>query len=467
MQINPILKTDSYKASHYAAFPPGTTNAYYYLESRGGRYGALPFFGLQGFLRDYLSGRFCENSDIDDAADFFSRHGEPFNESGWRKIADQRKHGGNLPVRIKAVKEGTVVPTHSPMLTCESTDPELAWLPSWIETMLMRGVWYPTTVCARSYACKQVIHRYLTETANAPLAELPFKLHDFGARGVSSAESAAIGGAAHLVNFKGSDTAEGIAWMQYHYGSGSDGIPAFSIPAMEHSTVLAWGRRGEIDAYRNMLSQFAKPGKILACVSDTYDYWETVENIWCGELRDEVAKSGAIIVIRPDSGHPPEVVLKTVQAIARKCGSEKNLRGYTVLPSFFRVIQGDGNDDEDSIEAILHELTSHGFSASNVAFGMGGGLLQKLDRDTQKFAYKMSEVTVGGEVRAVRKEPKTDMGKASKSGRFSLVVQDGKLTTVAGDNAPGDMLETVFENGVVTRHQDLDEVRKLAGKEFT
>lgn len=464
MRINPLLLVDSYKPSHWLQFPPETTNTYYYLESRGGRYGSTPFFGLQGFLRDHLAGTFVTRSDVDDAAELLEKHGEPFNREGWSRVLE--KHDGQLPIRIKAVKEGAIVPTHEVLLTVESTDPELFWLPSWIETMLMRGVWYPTTVCARSYYCKKVIHSYLAETANAPLAELPFKLHDFGARGVSSSESAAIGGAAHLVNFKGSDTLEGVAWLEHHYGAGSDGVAAFSIPAMEHSTVLAWGRENEVGAYRNMLSKFAKPGKILACVSDTYDYWNTVENIWGGELRDEVARSGATVVVRPDSGHPPEVVLKTIQTLARKCGSEKNLRGYTVLPSFLRVIQGDGNDSEDSIEAILAELKNHGYSASNVAFGMGGGLLQKLDRDTQRFAYKMSELTVGGEVRPVCKSPKTDPTKASKSGRFSLVMQDGRPKTIPGDCAQGDLLETVFEDGEIKRVQGLDEIRKLAGREF-
>ena len=183
-KCNPLLRQDSYKSSHYLAYPPDTSNSYYYLESRGGRYGALPFFGLQGFLRDHLSGTFCTGDDINEAAPVLEKHGEPFNAEGWRRIAFD--HGGMLPLRIKAVREGTIIPTHQVMLTCESTDPVCDWLPSWVETMLMRGVWYPTTVAARSYACKRVIHQYLNETANAPLSELPFKLHDFGARGVSS-----------------------------------------------------------------------------------------------------------------------------------------------------------------------------------------------------------------------------------------------------------------------------------------
>jgi nicotinamide phosphoribosyltransferase len=461
---NPLLRTDGYKPSHIFQFPKNTTNTHYYGESRGGRYGRIPFFGLQGFSREYLCGTYCSKRDIEEASDTFNKYGVGFDKNAWMLLLD--RHEGHLPIRIKAVKEGTVVSPHNVLFTVETTDPDFFWLPSYIETALLRGIWFPSTVCARSYACKEVIYEYLNETANAPMAELPFKLHDFGGRGTSSAESAAVGGAAHLVNFKGSDTLEGMEWMEFHYGSGSDGIAAFSINAMEHSTVLAWTRDGEIDAYRNMLRKFASPNKIIACVSDAYDYFNTVENIWCGELKEEVARSGATIVIRPDSGVPSEVCLKTMRIIERKIGCEKNLRGYKVLPSFFRVIQGDGNDNEDSISEILLTLKQNGYSASNIAFGMGGGLLQKLDRDTNKWAYKMSEITVDGEVRPVSKSPATDMGKVSKAGRFSLIEKNGELVTVSGENHPNDHLETVFENGKLIRFQNIDDIRALAGKRF-
>lgn len=360
-RVNPLMKTDSYKTGHWQQFPPGTTNTYYYGESRGGRYGAILWFGLQGFCQDNLVGRYCNAQDVVRAADRTHRHGTAFNEEGWLRIVT--KHEGKLPIRIKAVKEGTLVPTNEVPFTVESLDPELAWLPGWIETQILRGVWYPSTVGTKSYYCKKVIAQYLDETSNSPAAELPFKLHDFGARGASSGETACIGGAAHLANFKGTDTLEGVEWMSHHYGDGVDGIPGFSINAMEHSTVLAWGPEGEEDAFRNMLIRYAAPGKIIACVSDTYDYWNVVENIWGGELRDVVKKSGATVVIRPDSGKsPPEVVLRTCQILDRKIGCETNLRGFKVLPSFYRIIQGDGNDDETSVEAILAELKALGFA---------------------------------------------------------------------------------------------------------
>jgi nicotinamide phosphoribosyltransferase len=464
MRHNLILDTDSYKASHYRQYPPGTEKLFGYVESRGGRYPQTVFFGLQYFLARYLA-RPISAADIAEAAAFLQPHGEPFPEAGWRHILEH--HGGLVPVRIRAVPEGSVVPVHNVLATVESTDPTVPWVVGWIETQLMR-LWYPTTVCTRSYFCKQVIFAYLERTADDPAGELPWKLHDFGGRGVSSAESAGIGGAAHLVNFLGSDTIEGARYAQAFYGSQAP-VAGFSIPAMEHATVTAWGRGAEVDAYRNMIA--AHPEfPVLACVSDSYDVDAAVEDLWTGELLDEVKASGKTIVIRPDSGDPVEVNLRLLRILERKVGMTINGKGYKVLPSFFRLIQGDGNHDEEDIERILAALAEHGYSASNIAFGMGGGLLQKLDRDTQRFAFKLSEIVVAGQARPVAKDPKTDPGKRSKAGRLDLVVQDGAFTTVtipAGlAQVPGSELVTVYDNGVLGAPASLDEVRERAGSAF-
>src|SRR5262245_41367109 len=194
MKPNLTLDTDSYKASHFLQYPPNTTGMYSYFESRGGRYGSTLFFGLQYLLVEYLGGATFTRADIDEAARFMKKHGEPFNREGWEALL--RKHGGRLPIRIKAVPEGTVVPTHSVLLTAESTDPEFFWLVSGLETKLVR-LWYPITVATQSFYIKRTILEYLNETSDNPAAEIGFKLHDFGSRGVSSTESAGIGGMAH------------------------------------------------------------------------------------------------------------------------------------------------------------------------------------------------------------------------------------------------------------------------------
>jgi nicotinamide phosphoribosyltransferase len=451
---NLILDTDSYKSSHWLQYPPDTTGMYSYFESRGGRYGATVFFGLQYLLREYLSGPVVTMAAVDEAADFFQAHGEPFNRAAWAKLVD--KHGGHLPIRIRAVAEGTVVPTHNILMSAESTDPELFWIVSWLETILVR-LWYPITVATQSFYVKKDILEALTTSADDPLAEIPFKLHDFGSRGVSSRESAGIGGMAHLVNFQGSDTVEGVRFANHYYDHQMAG---FSIPAAEHSTITMWGRSRELEAYRNMVKQFAKPGKTVACVSDSFDLFHVVESFWGDDLRDEVRDSGGTLVIRPDSGNPVDVLLECLAILDRKVGMTKNTKGYKVLPKYYRIIQGDGVDP-DSIHGILVALHNHGYSASNLSFGMGGANLQKLNRDTQKFAFKCSEATVGGKSVNVFKDPATDNGKRSKAGRLALVQEAGRLRTVEGERKD-DLLVPVFEDGKVLVSYTLDEVRTNA-----
>lgn len=245
--------------------------------------------------------------------------------------------------------------------------------------------------------------------------------HDFGARGVSSAESAGIGGASHLVNFMGSDTVEGILLANHYYMENMAGL---SIPAAEHSTIGAWGRNKEVEAYRNMLNKFAKPGAIVAVVSDTYDIYEACEKHWGTTLKDQIVASGATVVIRPDSGDPATVVLKCLQILDEKFGSTVNTKGYKVL-NYVRLIQGDGVN-RDSIVEILDTINNAGYSTTNIAFGMGGALLQQVNRDTQKFAYKCSAVEKDGEWMDVYKDPITDPGKRSMAGRLDTTYQGGE-----------------------------------------
>ncbi|MCC6572717.1 MAG: nicotinate phosphoribosyltransferase [Planctomycetes bacterium] len=453
MNYNILLDTDSYKASHFLQYPPGTEGMYSYLESRGGRYGQTVFFGLQYLLSEYLS-KPVTAAMVDEAREFFAEHGVPFNYEGWMDVVNRL--GGRLPISIRAVPEGTLVPTSNVLMTVESTDKRAFWTVGYLETVLMR-MWYPITVATQSWHIRRIISDYLERTSDNASAEIGFKLHDFGSRGVSSSESAAIGGAAHLVNFIGSDTVAGARLANQVYGAK---MAAFSIPAAEHSTVTAWGREGEVDAYRNMLTQFAKPGKIVAVVSDSYDLWHAIEKLWCGTLKREVIDSGATVVIRPDSGNPPEVVLRAMKMLAEGFGTTFNTRGFKVL-NHVRVIQGDGVN-EDSIREILEVITRAGFSATNLAFGMGGALLQKLDRDTQKFAFKCSEITRNGHSVPVFKDPVTDPGKTSKKGRLDLILRNGHFRTVSGQGSYGSVLEEVFRNGEILRRETFDEIRARA-----
>lgn len=295
--LNLILDTDSYKSSHFLQYPPGTTRLFSYLESRGGRYPVTRFFGLQYILSRYLTRRVTMEM-VEEARAVIEAHGEPFPYEGWRRVVEV--HGGKLPLEIRAVPEGTLVPIHNVLMSCTNTDPELPWLPGWFETMLMR-VWYPTTVCTQSWHIREIIRQALEDTSDRAAEELPFKLHDFGSRGVSSRESAGIGGLAHLVNFQGSDTLEALRVGRNYYGAE---LAGFSIPAAEHSTITSWGKEHEVDAYRNMVRQFGKPGKVYAVVSDSYDLKHAINVHWGETLRKEVEESGGTLVVRPDSGDP-------------------------------------------------------------------------------------------------------------------------------------------------------------------
>jgi nicotinamide phosphoribosyltransferase len=449
-----ILNTDSYKVSMWKQYPEGTEYVYSYIESRGGKYDRTEFLGVQALAKELAKP--ITQEDIDLADRIWSAHGEPFNKAGWQYILDV--HNGRLPIRIRAAKEGLIIPTKNVLCTIENTDPNCFWLTTWVETAALRAIWYPTTVGTTSWHIKQEILNYLEKSGDP--STIGFKLHDFGARGVSSQESAAIGGAAHLVNFMGTDTISGVLYAMDVYGAD---ISGYSIPAAEHSTITSWGRENEVDAYRNMVKQFGGAGKIVAVVSDSYDIYEACK-MWGTELKDEVVNSGATIVIRPDSGDPVVVVPKMLRILGERFGFTVNEKGYKVLNNV-RVIWGDGINSV-SLSSILRCVVDvAGWSADNIAFGMGGGLLQQCDRDTLKFAMKCSSIGIKAsafgklEWRDVFKDPATDPGKTSKKGRVTLFRNEMYEYYTGVEDWMVDELKTYFENGEVKFTQTFEEVR--------
>lgn len=445
LSYNPILDTDSYKFSMFLQYPPRTTNIFSYIESRGGIFDKTVFFGLQVFIKNFLLTRITKEM-VYEAERIITLHGEPFNTVGWLYIVE--KHNGFLPVLIKSVKEGTVIPTKNVLVTVEVTDPECFWVTTFIETALLRSVWYPTTVATNSYHCKQIILKAL-EKSGTP-SSIDFKLHDFGARGVSSYESAAIGGLAHLINFKGTDNVPALIAAINYYDSKE--VVGHSIPASEHSTCTAWGRQNETFAYENMIRQFGSTHAVYACVSDSYDIYNAVGNIWGGTLKHLLVKNDSILVIRPDSGEPTEVLPKIMELAALKFGFTINNKGYKVINNV-RFIQGDGITIK-SLQPFIDSILNAGFSLDNIAFGMGGGLLQHVNRDDQKFAMKCSAALVDGVWIDVCKDPVTDPGKKSKMGHLQVVkTLSGDVVTFREDEhikTPSvPLLHTVYEwNGI-------------------
>lgn len=456
MHYNFCLNTDSYKASHYLQYPPNTTHLSAYIESRGGEYENALFFGLQIFLKEYLS-RPITQQNIDEAESVLTAHGLPFNRAGWQYILD--RHQGFLPLRIDAIPEGMVLPIRHCMVQVVNTDPACYWLTTYVETALLRAVWYPTTVATRSWYCRQIIKEYLDKTADSSAA-LPFKMHDFGARGASSLETAAIGGLAHLVNFQGTDTLYGLIAARDYYHEPMAGV---SIPAAEHSTIITWGREHEVDAYANMLDQFSGPNKMVAVVSDSYNIFEAVEHLWGTQLKERVMSNGGTIIIRPDSGNPVKVVCKTLEILMEKFSYTINSKGYRLLPPYLRLIQGDGISYA-TIKAILAEMAANKLSADNVAFGIGAELLQKLNRDTMEFAMKVSAVNINGVWHEVFKDPITGLEKRSKKGRLALIKTANVYQTIklAELGSATNLLQPVFENGKILQDWDLKTIRHRA-----
>ncbi len=432
--FNLMLASDSYKYSHAGQYPPGTEIVSSYLESRGGMFPETTVIGPQLIIKKYLVGQVVTAAKIDEAEAVINAHMGPgtFNRAGWEHILTV--HNGHLPIIIRAVPEGTTHPTGTVLMSIENTDPKCYWLTNFLETLISQ-VWYPITVATQSREMKKLIGRYMAETGGS-IAGLEFKLHDFGFRGVSSTESAAIGGLAHLVNFKGTDTVQALVAARDYY---SEPMAGFSIPASEHSTITSWGRSNELDAYRNMLELY--PSGLMACVSDSYDIFKACE-MWGGPLNDMVLARDGVLVIRPDSGDPPTVLLKMLNILGDKFGYTTNFLGYKLLNPKVRIIQGDGVDYA-MVGRVLETLKINGWAADNLAFGSGGALLQKMNRDTQKFAIKASWIQVNGEGRDVYKEPITAEFKKSKRGRFNT-------------------LPIVFENGKLVREQTLAEIRALA-----
>ena len=452
--------TDGYKFTHAHQYPPGTEYVYSYFEARGGEFPWTLWFGIQYLLIRYFSGIVVTQEKIDKAAERVAAYfGNPelFNREGWEYIL--KEHGGKLPLVIKAVAEGSVIPTRNVLMTVENTDPKCWWLTNYVESLLSQ-VWYPSTVATISRAIKKDIWDALVRSGTATDAQVAFMLHDFGLRGSTSMESAAIGGAAHLVNFLGTDTFPATEFLMDYYEAA---MPGFSIPAAEHSTITSWGKEHELDAFRNMLKQF--PTGPVAVVSDSWNIWNAAKQFWGRDLKTQVLKRDGFVVIRPDSFEDiPRDLPQFLEVLAHEFEAPSNDKGYRVLPDQVRVIQGDGIK-RNTVKPILEAVMDRGFSADNLAFGSGGGLLQDCNRDTSQYAFKASSIIVNGKQRDVYKQPIGMASKNSKRGRLKLVKHPQFKTATGGSE-----YMTVAENftyvGPAPRENTSDGIREAADQLF-
>ncbi len=456
---NIIINVDNYKHCHYSLYPPGTQYVSSYIESRGGDFSSTLFVGLQAFLREYLM-RPITLEDIDEAEFIEREQGMHFNRDNWLGILNE--HGGYLPVEIEAVPEGTVVPSRNVLVQLINTDPKYWWVTSFFETCLLRAVWYPTTIGTVSWLVKQIMRDSLEHTSDNPQI-LRHMLHDYGARGVSSQESAALGGLAHLVNFSQSDTVPGILAAKRYYNAGH---VSNSGPNSEHAGFCAWGRENETAALRNMLEKYRDNGVALL-LTDSYDHENCVKNIIGRELKEMIQNFPGLVGVRPDSGDVVQVTADTTEWLMDAFGYETNSKGFKVLPRYVRVVQGDGVNF-NALPKIFIEMERRKLSAENALFGMGGGLLQHHNRDTMNFGQKASAVCVDGVWRDIFKSPTGAGFKVSKKGRLALKYADGTFTTVPRDSIPAaeNVLIPVFRNGKLLKKWDFTELIARSEREY-
>lgn len=468
MKNNLINLTDSYKFSHFNQYPEGTEYVHSYLESRGGIYDAIVVTGMQYYLKEFLAQKITQEN-LNETEELCKMHGVPFNKAGWQHIITF--HGGRLPVVIRALPEGTVVRPKEVIMTIENTDPNCAWLTSFLETLLLK-VWYPTTVASKARYVRKLIEAHHTKTMD-DISGVPFAYHNFGDRGSSSVETAAIGGYAHLTQFMGTDNFNALTLCRDYY---SEKMAGFSIVASEHSTVTSHAREKEYD----MITKYLEDNKgqaIIACVLDSYDIYKAVDFV-TSKLKAKIeSENYPIFVIRPDSGDQIEVVGKILDIMEENgVATTINSKGYTMFNKY-RIIWGDGVTPE-AIDKILAYIATRGYAAGNMAFGSGGDIMQNVNRDTCKFAVKCSAVCINGVWKDVFKDPVTDQGKKSKKGRLTFVRwktkgwADKKVSqhqTIRMDSFDPelheDLMVEIFRDGVILNKTTLAEVRELSRNE--
>ncbi len=432
-------------AGHFLQYP-SVDKMVAYGEFRAPYRGAVDdnrfvFYGMRYIVETYLARQWTAR-DLDDAERFFSTHNAGASAYPWpRELFWKfvRENDGYFPVRVQALPEGTCAHIHVPVyqITAEA---DYAPLITYLETLLTH-VWYPSTVATLARRTRELLEREFARSVDGADAwQLNYRLHDFGFRGCTCTEQAVLGGAAHLLSFDGTDNMAAAYYAQYALNGGRP--VASSIPASEHSVMTAW--HSERAAIENMIDKFGSG--MFSVVMDSYDYRAALERVLPAVAGAQKLKGGCM-VLRPDSGDPVEVVLMALHAAERCFGTRLNARGYKVLLGA-AVIQGDGVGF-DSIQRMLAAVHGAGFSAQCVAYGMGGGLLQRVDRDTMSFATKLSHLRLRALPpgappgmpleRDIMKKPKSDSAKISLPGVLSVRRVHGVPTVFPAD-APHDAL---------------------------
>jgi nicotinamide phosphoribosyltransferase len=488
------LLCDFYKVSHKAQYPAGTETVYSTWTPRETRIPGVTEvvnFGLQGFILKYLVEYFNEHffdrqiCEVIEEYERVLKYTLGIENPDSEHIADLWTLG-YLPLEIKALPEGTRVPIRVPMATVENTDPRYFWLTNYIETIWSAEIWQSCTSATISAEYRRILDGWATKTTGST-AGVEYQAHDFSIRGLTSLDTAAKSGAAHLLSFVGTDNIPGICYLENYYGANIEKeMVGTSIPATEHSVMCAYGQ-DELSSYRRIITEIYPTG-LVSVVSDTWDLWKVMTEVLPALKEDIMARDGKL-VIRPDSGDPADIICGTssnpnrvhtrevkdpkrspdyfgvVELLWDEFGGTINDQGYKVLDSHVGAIYGDSITPERAND-ICARLERKGFASTNIVFGVGSYTFQYQTRDTFGFAMKSTWVKVNGEGVAIFKDPATDVNKVKKSlkGRVVVVEDAGKLVAIDGlteetEKDYDSLLETVLLNGLVTRFETLADIR--------
>lgn len=477
--MNSMLLCDFYKLSHRNMYPKGTETVYSTWTPRASRVSgenSIVVFGLQAFIKEYLTKFFNEN--------FFKKNKEEIVSDYVRVLKNtlgvqnpETKHIedlhdlGYLPLSIRALPEGSVVPIRTPIMTIQNTDPRFFWLTNYIETLASCELWQASTSATLARRYRRILDGFAKVTVgNTDFVQ--FQGHDFSMRGMSSLRSAVTSGMGHLLSFVGTDTVPAIQAAEEYYGANVEKeLVGTSIPATEHSIQCAYGN--DMEYLTKMITE-VHPTGMVSVVSDGYDFWDVIGRV-VPALKEKIMARDGKLVIRPDSGDPVKIVCgdpdgKTelerkgaIEAIWDIFGGTTTQEGFRVLDSHIGLIYGDAITPSRA-EEICDRLWRKKFASINVVFGIGSYTYQYNTRDTFGFALKSTLCVINGEEKQIFKDPKTDDGiKKSLKGRAVVLKDNNGYKVLDGlslnDSLSGDCLKEVYRNGTLLIEEKFSDIR--------
>ncbi|MEO5893580.1 MAG: nicotinate phosphoribosyltransferase [Ferruginibacter sp.] len=484
MKLLPVLLKDGYKVGHKFQYPEGTTLVYSNLTPRKSRdedIKEIVFFGLQYFIKEYLINQFNENffkADKQEVLAVYKRRIENYlgkDAITYDHIAALHDLG-YLPLEIKALPEGSLVPMKVQVLTIKNTDPAFFWLTNMLETLMSAILWKPTTSATTAFEYRKTFAKYAYETVGSDHSFIPWQGHDFSFRGMSGMEDAIMSGAGHLLSFAGTDTIPAIDFLETYYNADCEKeLIGGSVPATEHSVMCMGTEDNEIETFERLIGVIYPTG-IISIVSDTWDFWKVITE-YLPLLREKIIARDGKVVIRPDSGDPVKIIIGdeneekgspafkgAIECMWEVFGGTITGQGYKLLDGHIGLIYGDGITMERQHQ-ILAGLKQKGFCSYNVVLGLGSFTYEYVTRDTFGFAMKATYGEVNGEGRAIFKNPKTDDG-TKKSAKGLIAIHKntttGKLEykdeCTWEEEAQGE-LKTVFKDGRLLVDDNLQAIR--------